>query len=92
MKGGPLKQLSRLRSAVTERCLERCAEVAYSLIISAVAAHYSPPPASQTIKLGKTPLGIILNNSCYSDGVQTPCFHGLQKMHIFALHTSPRTN
>ena len=49
-----------------------------------VSAHYSPPPASQTIKLGETPLGIILNNSCYSDGVQTPCFHAFQKMHIFA--------
>jgi len=63
----------------------------HSLKISAVAAHYSPPPASQTIKLGKTPLGITLNNSCYSDGVQTPSFHGFQKMHIFALQTSPRT-
>ena len=49
-----------------------------------VTVHHSPPPASQTIKLGRTPLGIIMNNSWYSDGVQTSCFHGFQKVHIFA--------
>jgi hypothetical protein len=48
---------------VSERCFRRCAIIAYFLKISAVAAHHSPPPASQAIKLDKTPLGIILNNS-----------------------------